>query len=90
MSWSNAKLYWVAVLDTIAENETDEVKRRYLSLSIKYLHITKKKRIVFREMWDLINVNDCEALTIGQLESGMATVTRYSIDLELKNTLKWC
>ena len=30
-------------------------------------------------MWDLINVNDCEALTLGQLESGMATVTRYDL-----------
>ena len=32
-------------------------------------------------MWDLINVNDCEALTIGQLESGMSTVTRYEVDI---------
>ena len=76
MSWSNAKLDWVAVLDTIAENETDEVKRRY-KYNLLFLH----KTFVFREMWDLINVNDCEALTIAQLESGMATVTRYSIDL---------
>lgn len=74
MSWSNAKLDWVAVLDTIAENETDEIKRRY-----RY-NLVLHKTFVFREMWDLINVNDCEALTIAQLESGMATVTRYSID----------
>ena len=84
MSWSNAKLDWVAVLDTISENETDEVKRRY-----KYNPLVLHKNFVHREMWDLINVNDCEALTIGQLESGMATVTRYSVDL-LKISLKWC
>ena len=79
MSWSNAKLDWVAVLDTIAENETDEAKRGQnkdgWSSYKSYIH----SLIIFREMWDLINVNDCEALTIGQLESGMATVTRYDL-----------
>ena len=32
--------------------------------------------IQFREMWDLINVDDLPGLTVNQLESGMATVTR--------------
>ena len=38
-------------------------------------------------MWDLINVNDCEALTIGQLESGMSTVTRYEVDFSIRKML---
>ena len=29
-----------------------------------------------REMWDLINVDDRERLTVDQLETGIATVTR--------------
>ena len=31
---------------------------------------------MFREMWDLINVNDSPTLTVEQLESGVATVTQ--------------
>ena len=31
---------------------------------------------MFREMWDLINVNDSDKLTADQLETGIATVTR--------------
>ena len=31
---------------------------------------------MFREMWDLINVNDSDKLTTDQLETGIATVTR--------------
>ena len=30
----------------------------------------------FRELWGLINVNDSPGLTVAELESGMATVTR--------------
>ena len=32
--------------------------------------------LYIREMWDLINVNDNDKLSVDQLESGMATVTR--------------
>ena len=65
-------VFWDNLVETLQDNECDETARRLVRLRL--LNISSFS--VPREMWDLINVNDSPALTVEQLESGVATVTQ--------------